>query len=61
MYEQSQAFLGWAASYDDGDINMRSRRLHDRWLSDLPCPVIRMEGEHATEAQLNALMTTSAS
>jgi adenylate kinase family enzyme len=60
MYEQSQAFLGWAASYDDGDINMRSRRLHDQWLSDLPCPIIRIEGEHAIEEQLNALMTTIA-
>jgi adenylate kinase family enzyme len=56
MYEQSQAFLEWAASYDDGDVNMRSRRLHDQWLGKLPCPVVCIEGEYATQEQIEALM-----
>jgi adenylate kinase family enzyme len=29
MYEQSQVFLAWAASYDEGGLDIRSRRLHD--------------------------------
>ena len=29
MYEQSQAFLAWAASYDEGGLDIRSRRLHE--------------------------------
>ena len=36
MYEQSQQFLAWAVSYDDGCLDMRSRRMHEQWLSMLP-------------------------
>jgi adenylate kinase family enzyme len=31
MYELSQAFLTWAASYDEGGVDIRSRRLHAEW------------------------------
>ena len=55
-YEQSQEFLDWAASYDTGDVHMRSRRLHEQWLSTLPCPIVCMEGEYAIEEQLDVLM-----
>lgn len=55
-YEQSQAFLDWAASYDDGDGRMRSRRLHEQWLSTLPCPIVRMEGAYEVDEQLAVLM-----
>ena len=44
--EQHQAhleFLDWAASYDDGGLDIRSRALHEAWLEVLPCPVIRLE------------------
>lgn len=56
MYEQSQAFLDWAASYDDGDVDMRSRRLHEQWLSALPCPILLMEGEYTIEERIVVLM-----
>ena len=29
MYEVSQAFLTWAAAYDEGGLDIRSRRLHE--------------------------------
>jgi adenylate kinase family enzyme len=29
MYEISQAFLAWAASYDEGGLDIRSRQRHD--------------------------------
>jgi len=47
MHEQSQAFLDWASSYDDGDLNMRSKQRHEEWLGTLPCPIVRIEGEYA--------------
>jgi len=47
MYEQSQAFLDWASSYNDGDLNMRSRQRHTQSLSPLPCPPVCIEGEYA--------------
>ncbi|WP_089941633.1 ATP-binding protein [Candidatus Entotheonella palauensis] len=56
MYEKSQAFLKWAASYDEGGLDMRSRCLHEQWLSSLPCPVVRIEGEHAIEEEFDILM-----
>jgi len=57
MYAQSQAFLAWAASYDEGGVDMRSRRLHEQWLGTLPCPIAYFEGEYTIEEQLAVLMT----
>jgi adenylate kinase family enzyme len=57
MHEQSQAFLHWAASYDDGDVNRRSRRLHETWLSRLSCPMVRLEGEYTIKEQIDAVAT----
>ncbi len=56
MYTGSQAFLDWAVSYDDGDVDTRSRRRHEQWLSTLPCPIICIEGEYAIAEQLAVLM-----
>jgi hypothetical protein len=56
MYEQSQAFLDWAASYDDGGLDMRSRRRHEEWLSTLPCPIVCIEGEYSIDEQIDALV-----
>ena len=44
LYEQSQAFLDWAARYDDGVPPLRSRALHDLWQKQLPCPVLTLDG-----------------
>jgi hypothetical protein len=56
MYEQSQAFLAWAASYDSGGIDIRSRQLHEQWLGTLPCPILCIEGEYSIEEQLAVLL-----
>ena len=56
MYETSQAFLAWAASYDEGGLDMRSRQRHDQWLRTLPCPILCFEGAHSIEEQLAVLM-----
>jgi adenylate kinase family enzyme len=56
MYEQSQAFLAWAASYDEGDLTIRSRRRHDQWLSTLPCPIVYREREYTIEEHVEVLM-----
>ena len=44
MFEEHNKFIVWAASYDTGGLDMRSRALHEQWLADLPCPVIRVDG-----------------
>ncbi len=56
MYASSQAFLAWAASYDNGGLDIRSRRLHDQWLSTLLCPILCFEGEYTIEEHLAVLM-----
>ncbi len=44
LYEQSQAFLAWAAQYDDGLPPLRSRALHDLWQQKLSCPRLTLDG-----------------
>src|SRR5215468_7431750 len=44
MYATHVAFMQWAAAYDAGGDDMRSRRRHEQWLAALPCPYIRFEG-----------------
>jgi adenylate kinase family enzyme len=49
MRHQYRAFLTWAARYDEGPIEMRSRRLHEQWLKQLVCPVVRVDGSRPIE------------
>lgn len=44
-YDASRAFLDWAASYDTGGVDMRSRARHEAWLAALPCRSIRLDGD----------------
>lgn len=44
MYEDHQAFLAWAAAYDGGDTNMRSKAKHDEWQKRLKCKQIILDG-----------------
>ena len=44
MHDQHRAFLEWAAQYDDGSLDVRSRLLHEEWLRTLSCPVLRVDG-----------------
>lgn len=53
MYEQSQAFIDWASQYDTGGMNVRSKALHEHWLFDLKCPVLRIEGTHSVQERVD--------
>jgi hypothetical protein len=44
MHANHEAFIQWAAQYDDGPLTLRSRRLHEEWLTRLTCPVLRVDG-----------------
>ncbi|GMK39805.1 hypothetical protein PCCS19_28600 [Paenibacillus sp. CCS19] len=56
MYEQSQAFLDWASRYDTGGMNVRSRALHEHWIRDLKCPVVRIEGTHTVQERAEIVL-----
>ena len=45
QFQQHGQFMQWAASYDDGDLSMRSRQLHDQWLRQIRCPTLILEGD----------------
>jgi len=51
-----EEFLAWAAQYADGDLEVRSRRLHETWLATLACPVIRIDGDTTTEERVAIVM-----
>lgn len=44
MYDNHMKFINWAASYDDGGMDMRSKRKHDHWEKQLGCPLILVDG-----------------
>lgn len=44
MYDNHVDFINWAASYDDGGIDMRSKAKHDDWQKQLNCPFISVDG-----------------
>ena len=35
-------FMEWAAQYDTGGLEVRSRLMHETWLKTLSCPVLRL-------------------
>jgi len=43
-HKEAEAFIEWAARYDDGDREGRSLAKHQAWLATLPCPVLRLDG-----------------
>jgi len=45
-----QAFMDWARGYDDPTFAGRNVARHDRWLSDLPCPVLRLDSTEPVTA-----------
>ncbi|OWA35015.1 hypothetical protein B9G55_14870 [Saccharibacillus sp. O16] len=56
MYEQSQEFLDWAAGYDQAGEETRSLKLHEHWMADLSCPILRIEGMQSTEERVRIVL-----
>lgn len=52
-YEQSKAFIEWASLYDEGGLEVRSKELHEYWMSELSCPILRIEGDHSTQERVS--------
>lgn len=45
MYDAHREFMEWASKYDDGDLDIRSKKLHYQWLEKLNCKVLRIEDD----------------
>ncbi len=51
-------FMEWAARYDEDGLEVRSRVLHEEWLATLTCPVLRIDGDGATNAHVAQVLDT---
>lgn len=56
MYKNHKEFLEWAANYDSGGLDMRSKITHELWLKRLDCPVLRIEGNYSLEENLRVVI-----
>jgi len=52
MYQTHIDFISWASEYDTGDENMRSKRYHEKWLSQISSEVMRIEGEYELDEKI---------
>ena len=55
MHDNHRDFIAWARAYNDGDLSMRSLSLHEAWLGQLSCTVLRLDGSKATEELAEAV------
>ena len=55
LHKQHRAFMEWAAAYDNGGLEVRSRTLHEGWMGRISCPVVRVEADRPTDALLKEL------
>ncbi|MEO1514837.1 MAG: AAA family ATPase [Bacteroidota bacterium] len=50
--ETSAEFLEWAQQYDNPDFDDKDISLHLRWLEELSCPCLRLEGDLSNEERV---------
>lgn len=50
--EQYKEFMEWASLYDSAGMEVRSKVLHEHWMEDLTCPVLRIEGNYTVQERV---------
>jgi adenylate kinase family enzyme len=55
-YDQSKTFLEWASLYDNAGMEVRSKTLHEHWMAELSCPILRIEGDYSVEERVNIVL-----
>ena len=56
MHGHFSWFMKYAESYDTGMPPDRCRKLHEEWIGQLPCTVLRIDGAAPIEQNLNTIM-----
>lgn len=56
MYENHKEFIAWAASYDGGGLDMRSKSKHDEWQKQLQCPQLLLDGSLPVEENFELML-----
>ena len=57
LHDKAEAFMAWAARYDDGEVVERSRAMHEAWLARLRCPVVRLTTAAPVDGQVDAVLS----
>ncbi|MEM7657279.1 MAG: AAA family ATPase [Bacteroidota bacterium] len=52
----SDAFLTWAAQYDDPNFEGRSIRQHQDWMKQLSCEVLNLKGDLSNEERIRRVL-----
>lgn len=55
LHEDHRAFIEWAAAYDEGGFELRSRKLHEAWMQKISCPIIQLEAIRPPDRLLDEL------
>lgn len=55
MYENHMEFIEWAAAYDDGGMDMRSKMFHDEWQKKLKCKLLMLDGNLPLEENFKVI------
>ncbi len=56
LHQNYTEFMEWAAGYDTGGEDMRSLQKHEKWLANLSCPLLRLEGIRTVQDQLDEIL-----
>ncbi|AWB43645.1 hypothetical protein DCC85_05015 [Paenibacillus sp. CAA11] len=56
LHEEHVKFMEWASLYDTAGPEVRSRRLHEAWMADLKCPVLRLEEDLTVQERVNRIL-----
>lgn len=56
MDEQHLEFMNWAASYDNSQAPIRSFDLHELWMTELACPILRLDSVKLVDELCNEIL-----
>jgi len=56
LHSKSNEFIEWAMRYDEGDENIRSRELHERWLKKIKCRIVRIEEDISIDEKISRIL-----
>ncbi len=51
-----EAFIEWAAQYDEGRLEGRSRPRHEAWLAERRAPILRIDGDVTVPERLERVL-----
>jgi hypothetical protein len=57
---ENQAFLAWAEAHDEAGPLQRSLSVHEAWLTEIRCPVLRLDSAYPVETLIASVMTAIA-